>query len=1475
MTTQWGKVHVFISSTFNDMHAERDYLVKQVFPELREWCEKRKLNLVDIDLRWGITEQDALHNKSVVQVCLERIDGCRPFFLCFLGQRRGWVPGEADISAATFEEFPGLRRYMGDASVTEMEILHALLDPLHGGTVPDSTMPAESYEPAKHAFFYLRDHSYLGQLPTDPPLLRQTYTNEGIENEEERAQHDAQLKQWRADKIPATGRPARPYQATWDEHLITPELLLPLQCPSSEPTSVKRWQEQWAKAGVVATDDDIAQDPSQAEKARAFNRRLIAGRLTDFRCETQPLSTVILDDLKEAIAARYPNHMEVSGETDLQKELDQQEQFLYIGGEGFIPRGGDFRELDAYADGREERLFVLTAPGGMGKSTLLANWIDHYRAKTEGKPGHSIHFRFIGQSDRSTRVDSLLHSLMQELKEIAGKLTIDIPGDPQELRQELPKLLEDVAKQGRTVIVLDALNQLESGLSNLSWLPYHLPENIKLVVSFKSGDQAADELLESQRGQAILTEVRPLANLDDRRKLVKAYLAQYLKDLDERHLETLIQSLGADNPLFLKVVLSELRVFGAFANLGQKIRLDFGKTPISAFEGVLKRLENDPSYSPIDPRQAVPVLFGLLAHARKGLSVEELIELVFQTLRLETSGISQRAAADTVNLYLRQVRPFLAHRDGRYDFFFESFRLAARQLYEGEPLPRRLAQGWHKLLADYFVAKPIILAGNLDQPNIRKCFEQAYQQTEAKSWSDLVQTLTTTLLIDAKVKAHLLDDLLSDYTVADALIPESKAKTSIDAYHNIVRLEQHHLRAYPNDAFQYIHDRLCLVGNERNRAALALSRETYLKQGGTFLEPYGNVGSTSSRLLLTLAGHAAGITACVFSPDGTQICSSGDPILRIWDVATGKSIATMIGHTDDVTCCAYSPDGKLIVSGSKDATLKIWDSRSGSAIRSLSGHKFGVKYCAFLSDGSHVVSHGEDGMLIFWDTSTGALKTAMQTQTYVGDLKGLHDIVSCILSQDGTFVSLARTAYADNGGIPWPVGNDWDEVVELWDIVGGTKRTLRSRQSNSGMLIDTCAFSSTGSRLACASSDGRLTVWDTSTGRELSSLTGHACRSPVFSTDGQLVGFASGHATLKLWDIETGHLTTIVTGHHGGVECCGFSGDGGLVISGSDDKTVKVWRANAEEETLTEAGTKHAGAVRSCVFSPDGKFFASASDDNTLKLWESQNGKLVTTLTGHTAEVTSCAVSPDSSRVVSGGRDQTLRLWDSETGAELQVFSGHQAIVTSCYFSPDGSQIVSGSGDATLMVTDVRTGTILHHLIGHSESVEACCYSPDGSLIASGGYDNTLRLWSAGTGKELATLTGHTACIRACGFSPDSKKVVSGGYDNTIKLWNISNGDAIGTLNCHTDAVEACSVAANGRFIASASYDGTVRLWDIITGTNFATYDLDVKIVSACISPSSRLIACGDMVGTVHLFKLHTYYSDVGTLSEAPAAACQ
>jgi telomerase protein component 1 len=122
----WRNVRVFLSSTFRDMHAERDHLVKVTFPALREKLLPHRVELYDIDLRWGITEDEA-KNEKVIRLCLEQIDECRPFFLAFLGHRYGWLPPA--IPAETTAKYAFIRRFPG-VSVTELELRHgAMIDP--------------------------------------------------------------------------------------------------------------------------------------------------------------------------------------------------------------------------------------------------------------------------------------------------------------------------------------------------------------------------------------------------------------------------------------------------------------------------------------------------------------------------------------------------------------------------------------------------------------------------------------------------------------------------------------------------------------------------------------------------------------------------------------------------------------------------------------------------------------------------------------------------------------------------------------------------------------------------------------------------------------------------------------------------------------------------------------------------------------------------------------------------------------------------------------------------------------------------------------------------------------------------------------------------------------------------------------------------------------------------------------------------
>src|SRR5947209_8609426 len=122
------EIRVFVSSTFRDLVPEREFLIKRVFPELRRYAREHELEFTEIDLRWGLTDEDAALGK-VVRTCLEEIDRCSPFFLCIFGERYGWAPQYIDIQKdpTLLHEYPWLEEaVLEESSIFEMEITYAL-----------------------------------------------------------------------------------------------------------------------------------------------------------------------------------------------------------------------------------------------------------------------------------------------------------------------------------------------------------------------------------------------------------------------------------------------------------------------------------------------------------------------------------------------------------------------------------------------------------------------------------------------------------------------------------------------------------------------------------------------------------------------------------------------------------------------------------------------------------------------------------------------------------------------------------------------------------------------------------------------------------------------------------------------------------------------------------------------------------------------------------------------------------------------------------------------------------------------------------------------------------------------------------------------------------------------------------------------------------------------------------------------------
>jgi RNA polymerase sigma factor (sigma-70 family) len=557
-------------------------------------------------------------------------------------------------------------------------------------------------------------------------------------------------------------------------------------------------------------------------------------------------------------------------------------------------------------------------------------------------------------------------------------------------------------------------------------------------------------------------------------------------------------------------------------------------------------------------------------------------------------------------------------------------------------------------------------------------------------------------------------------------------------------------------------------------------------------------------------------------------------------------------HGGDVLALAFSRDGQALASVGDDRTLRLWQVPGGQECGRVSGQQNYVNAAAFSRDGKLLATVDAAGSLSLYEFRPAG---GERRRAEVGPRRLQFK------PEAGTVRFLA---FLPDGSL---VSGAVDGRVYLWDATTG--KELRRFGNPADDKVHSFALSPDGKKLAVGCRDSDAVLWDVSAGEKLCALPGHAkVHSFAFSPDGRTLATGDESNTIRLWDLETRQVTARLVGvkapHQPGgmgdaIHALTFAPDGKTLVSAGDygDGTVRVWDVRAGTERRQLKGQHGDGGL--LALSSDGRTLAVAGANHTVRLWDVTTGKELDGDLGSQGSVRAVAVAPDGARVAAAGSDGVIRLWDRATGREIRSFRAHRQRVSALAFLPDGKRLVSSGEYDAARLWEVATGKELRSFAGaedNTRGVTHVCCPADADKLALTTYLPSVHLVDVESSQVKHSLKGRL-CSRVA-FSPDGKLLAGGGDDPLLSVWDAATGEEKWSAKPGGPVV-AVAFAPDGRAVAAGVYGKGVVLWDAATGREVRHLPFGNGAVRAvAISPDSRLLAAGGDTNEVTLYELAT-----------------
>lgn len=1409
----WRNIRLFISSTFRDMHGERDLLMRSVLPALQARAFPHRISLHAIDLRWGITEEETRRNRQL-EVCLGEVENSQ-LFVGILGSRYGYTPPSYDLP--DHPHFHWTQRYPSGRSVTEMEVMQFL-------------NRGQRSEPSDQALIYFRDPGFLSSVPD-------VWKPDFISESEEAAHRVSELKRFLQEQKEVTCRryscewggvaAGRPYTGGLEEfgQLVLQDVWSVIQKRYLQPGA------QLEQPGSISEEDLIQASFQQLKSPPSPARpRLLQdtvqqlmlphGRLSLVIGQAGQGKTAFLASLVSAL--KVPDQPNVAPFVFFHFSAARPDQCLAfnllrrlcthlhqkLGEPSALP--STYRGLVWEL---QQKLLLKSAqwlqPGqtlvliidGADKlvdhnGQLISDWIPKSLPRR-------VHLVLSVSSD-----SGLGETLQQSQSAYVVALGSLVPSSRAQLvREELAlygKRLEEspfnnqmrllLAKQGSSLplylhLVTDYLRLFtlyEQVSERLRTLPATLPLLLQHILS----------TLEQEHGHNVLPQALTALEVTHSGLTVDqlhAVLSTWLTlPKETKSWEEAVAASHSGN----------LYPLAPFAYLVQSLRSLLGEGPVER-PGARLCLSDGPL------RTAVKRRYG------KRLGLEKTAHVLI------AAHLWKMCDPDASGTF--RSCPPEALKD----------------------LPYHLLQsGNHGLLAK-FLTNLHVVAAYLEVglvPDLLEAYE-LYASSKPEVNQKLPEADVAVFHNFLKQQASLLTQYPLLLLQQAASQPEEspvccQAPLLTQRWHNQCILK-------------WINKPQTLKGQQSLSLPISSSPTAVAFSPNGQRAAVGTAGGTIYLLNLrtwqeekALVSGCDGISSFAFLSDTALFLTTFDGLLELWDLQHGCWVFQTKAHQYQITGCCLSPDRRLLATVCLGGYVKLWDTVQGQLAFQYT-HPKSLNCITFHPEGQVVATGNWSGIVTFFQAD--GLKV---TKELGGPGPSVRTLA---FSAPGKVVALGRI----------------DGTVELWAWQEGTRLAAFPAQCGG---VSTVLFLHAGGRFLTAGEDGKAQLWSGFLGRPrgcLGSLYLSPALSVALNPDGDQVAVGYRGDGIKIYRISSGPQeaqcqelnvavsalvwlspSVLVSGAEDGSlhgwmlrrnslqslwlsSVCqkpvlGLAASQEFLASASEDFTVRLWprqlltQPHAVEELPCAAELRgHEGPVCCCSFSPDGRILATAGRDRNLLCWDvkvAQAPLLIHTFSScHRDWITGCTWTKDNI-LISCSSDGSVGLWNPEAGQQLGQFPGHQSAVSAVVAVEE--HIVSVSRDGTLKVWD-RQGVELTSIPAHSGPISQCAAAleprPAGQpgselLVVTVGLDGATKLWHPLLVCQIHTLQGHSGPVTAAAASEASGLLLTSD-NSSVRLWQIPK-EADDTCKPRSSAViTAVAWAPDGSLVVSGNEAGELTLW--------------------------------------------------------------